>query len=569
MDHFRQKKNAELIDLVKKEKYSQHMTLAGIEIGPLVNENNLPKNHHLFPIFNYLNKLSLADTICMNIGTCDGMTAFSLASRGAKRVDATCQYDLDRFRIARALGRYRNIAYYPKTDLDKIHSTFGPCQYDLVVMTAMLNQLLSPLEGLLEARRLLKKGGYFILEVVVRNSGPGSQISLNTALNDSVYDVSSIWIPTADNVMEMLRFSALNPVCRTHLIGGKNACESNYDRITVLSQAVNYDQIEDRTERLKEFHSTVDYVGRYRLADFCDSSVLDTKIKYVGVAGESFLSIWKHRPQDPLQPACENTLLDKETCFKLAEIHDFKELIKCNPDGAFTEEDLRFLSSLYTGQCMPEGMRWGLKQLGYLHLLNYIRKLGLEDIVEIGPGINMYFPYHLPDWCSYVALDNGGFYDNGLLEIVDKARKRGKRVKGLMGTGDHGLDCESFDACISVSVLEHVPNHHKDMFCEEMYDVLRPGGWALHSIDIQTDMLEKVGNDWLGALRNSGFYISDKSIFLDCRSPKKIFTEPLSIVMTFYHGYKKNIWDQPNTSPELLIASILVAAQKPYRSHSI
>jgi hypothetical protein len=121
MDNFRQKTNAELIDLVKKEKYSQHMTLAGIEIGPLVNENKLPKNHHLFPIFNYLNKLSLADTICMNIGACDGMTAFSLASRGAKRVDATCQYDLDRFRIARALGRYRNIAYYPKTDLDKIH----------------------------------------------------------------------------------------------------------------------------------------------------------------------------------------------------------------------------------------------------------------------------------------------------------------------------------------------------------------------------------------------------------------------------------------------------------------
>ena len=142
LDHFQDMDRDALIALARKEKYFHNMRIAGIDTGSWVYEDKLPQNYHLFPTFQYLNELQLDGTVCLDIGTFDGMGAFSLAARGAARVDATCQYDLDRFRIARALLGLRNIAYYPKTDLELIRTKFPAAQYDLVVMTAMLHQLL-------------------------------------------------------------------------------------------------------------------------------------------------------------------------------------------------------------------------------------------------------------------------------------------------------------------------------------------------------------------------------------------------------------------------------------------
>jgi len=264
-----------------------------------------------------------------------------------------------------------------------------------------------------------------------------------------------------------------------------------------------------------------------------------------------------------MQPLEEKQSFDGATAFKIADHEDFVRLVQRHPEGAFTEKDLQLLPSLYPGQSMPEGMQWGLKQIGNLHILDYIKIWGLVDILEMGPGFNFYFPNHLPACCAYTGIDKEGFYDSGILLQAETVQGRCNMVRGLLGKEDHQrFNPAAFDACISVSVLEHVEDNDIDALCKEMHEVLRPGGWALHSIDLPIGAVETKGASWLQAIRKAGFQVADASISLEPNVIEKIFYEPLSIVMTFYGGYKSTIWSgDPGMAPVHYV-TILVAARK-------
>ena len=188
---------------------------------------------------------------------------------------------------------------------------------------------------------------------------------------------------------------------------------------------------------------------------------------------------------------------------------------------------------------------------------------GDSKILEIGPGFNLYFPNHLPEYCNYTGMDDEGFYDIGILRAADGAQSRRRRVSGLLGKGNHGLTPTSFGACISVSVLEHVPAKDVDDLCREMYKLLRPGGWALHSIDLPQESIEAKGHVWLDALRDAGFLVAESSIILCAKDATKPFYEPLSIVMSFYGGYRKSVWNGEPSKPRTQVLTILVAVRKP------
>ncbi len=65
----------------------------------------------------------------------------------------------------------------------------------------------------------------------------------------------------------------------------------------------------------------------------------------------------------------------------------------------------------------------------------------------------------------------------------------------------------SFDLVLSVNVLEHIQRDHLAEYIEEMYRVLRPGGYAIHQIELADHLSQQI---WGVSLKNYYRY-SDKT----------------------------------------------------------
>ena len=421
---------AKLLNMARKKKFFHDMGFHDYRTRSHVYPDSYPPNYHLFPTFSYLQELKLGEAQCIDIGTFDGMTAFMLSASGASHVNATCQHNLERFRIARALGEYENIAYHPNTDLIAARNKFEAQSHDVVVMSAMLHHLVSPLEGLLDARRLLKDGGYLILETItVEDNDAG--LSLNTIRKDPVYGAPTIWLPSPETAEGMLNLACFEIVSSTRLLGGAAARETNYERMTYLARASSPKALQ-ATKKTSEIHSAVQMLGPLSLVDL-DACTSSSAVQFTGKSGARTLNIWSHQPSAPLQPQWEAPDHSRNTRFSVGSVDDFRSLASRHGDGAFEWEDIYLLGARCHGETMPDGMRWGLKQLGNLHILDYVKKWGCRDILEVGAGFNLYFDRHLPKWANVDVLDDEGFYDKAILDLAVNARKRGRTIYGLLG----------------------------------------------------------------------------------------------------------------------------------------
>ncbi len=549
-----------------KHNFFHDMDLGEFRTGSWVYPEDLPPNYHLYPTFELLSQLDLDGSRVIDIGSYDGMTAFILAELGALHVDATCQFDLDRFRLVRAYREYRNVAYHPKTDLSRISQSFDMSVYDLVCMTAMLHHLLSPLEALMIARKLLSYQGYLIIEASIL-PGKEATMVLNTELEDPVVGAPTIWLPTESAMEGMLKLAGFDLISRYDLKGGALAREPNYQRVTYLARACRPSEIKNRSAKLEEAHKVA---GWNHIIDFpeLENNNSTAKIEFSGPTGTQWFNIWLDTPSAPMQPKWNDPRQDRNTQFKIGTNNDFMELMHDQQDDLWTKEDTTLLAANYPGEIFPEGMTWCLKQYANLFCLSYIKHWGLKDILEIGAGFNLYFDRHLPEGCNYTVVDDEGFYEGSIIEVAKEQRKRGHTISTLLGQFSDKLVNESFDCCLSSSVLEHVPTSDIQAVIRDMHRTLKPGGWAVHSIDLTAPALKAKAEQWLQALRQEGFLVSDEMIDLDLdrvgRDGDEPFIEPLSIINRFYGGFQDKPWATKNWHKgSKRIHTVLFAARKP------
>lgn len=136
-----------------------------------------------------------------------------------------------------------------------------------------------------------------------------------------------------------------------------------------------------------------------------------------------------------------------------------------------------------------------LKDYGYLKLLADLASVGAQRILEVGPGLIMNEGKNLfellpetelwgVDDCQDLHYFPGA---EEWTEKYDALRARFPHVRferGLIGQEPllSTLPKNYFDAVVSVSVLEEIPDHY-DTVIPHCFDLIRPGGWMLGTAD--------------------------------------------------------------------------------------
>lgn len=555
--------SGDLLKQLQKQKWF-HAIDFGNWVSPSWVNPDLPPNYHLFPVFQLLSEIDLNGLRCLDLGTYDGMTAFVMDALGAERIDAICQYDLERFRLAQEALEASAVHYLPETQIEDLIDVYGEAAFDVVVVSAALHHLTSPQEGLFICRRLLKEGGLFILEAAVL---PGSEpaVYLNSELENPVFGNPTVWLPTARGLEGMARLAGFDVVTRLDLAGGRMAREANYERVTFLLRASKPADIKGRTEKLAAIQDEARWTGRIDFRSISNGWPLSAA-RYSGPAEHRRLDVWSHVANVPLQPKWSDPEPARFSEARLATCDRFMGLMGEYEAHQWSDQDIYPIAMRYAGETFPEGQAWTIKQAGNLFCLDLITKLGLTRVLEIGAGLNLYFDNHLPDWTESWMADSSGFYEDDLFHLVQSRRKRTRFVDALMGEQAPSIPGDHFDAVYSVSVLEHVPIEDIARTALDIGRALKPGGWSIHSLDVDTGSVETRAQAWIDAHRAAGF-LEPAAFDLawdDLRpSGKEVMLEPMSIIQRFHGGYRARPWRDDPKKVSNRWGTVFLALRKP------
>jgi SAM-dependent methyltransferase len=168
-----------------------------------------------------------------------------------------------------------------------------------------------------------------------------------------------------------------------------------------------------------------------------------------------------------------------------------------------------------------------LKDFGYLRILQDLQQLGATRVLEFGCGLwmapnkNLFdlFPdceiWGIDDWQDLHYFPPEGEWAKQY-EALSLRFPKAKFKRGLIGQSPllETLPKGYFDAVVSVSVLEEIPDFYRSVFAH-VFELLRPGGWLLGTADFcprypwKDNLLANVR-----AQRAAGFELSD-----ECKPP--------------------------------------------------
>jgi 2-polyprenyl-3-methyl-5-hydroxy-6-metoxy-1,4-benzoquinol methylase len=163
-----------------------------------------PQNASLFGVIDMLGHINLKGRDCVDIGTADGLIAFGLKAKGARRVVATDISEAPRpqFALAReALSL--DVEYYGDTDVENICDRLGQHHFDLVVCAGVMYHMVSPFNAILKARQLLKRDGILIVQTYFDRSE--SKALMRFHQTESVTgNLNTFWTPSKGAVDGMM-----------------------------------------------------------------------------------------------------------------------------------------------------------------------------------------------------------------------------------------------------------------------------------------------------------------------------------------------------------------------------
>ena len=265
-----------------------------------------PQNYTLFGIYSFLEHIDLKGCRVVDIGTMDGLMAFILKKRGGEPVVACDIVErAPRFNLARKiLGYEHEIEYLPNLDIcDRplVSSALGENRFDFVNFVGVLYHLLAPLEGLLNCRSLLRRGGLICVGTCYDGTSTEPVLRYNMGdLARPIEESTTYFVPTLPALLAMLRSASFDPLAVIRIRPG------NY-WVNVLARAVRPSEVRGKTplqclhdgETVKPDH----YVFGNRFHKLEHGREVPSSTSYAGPQGfDREIDIYGWQPRVPFQP---------------------------------------------------------------------------------------------------------------------------------------------------------------------------------------------------------------------------------------------------------------------------
>jgi SAM-dependent methyltransferase len=221
---------------------------------------------------------------------------------------------------------------------------------------------------------------------------------------------------------------------------------------------------------------------------------------------------------------------------------------------------------------------FGLKHMGYLFVREYFWKYFQNDsysnqnnlnndnktekskprVLEVGAGAGITAYAMFENTAEYWIADKPGFYDKEKFEKAQQIRTKAILIPSFMGEFSKDIPSNYFDIIFSVSVIEHIPINELFDSVSDMYRILKPGGFMLHSLDLRRRQI-KFAKKFKKCISKNKFKWCQKVKKINFKEDGLLY-EPVKIVHDFYTK-------SPQLEAKLKVVSkrtgtVLIAAQK-------
>lgn len=253
-----------------------------------------PQNITLYGFMDLIQHMNLRDADVLDIGAVDGLSSFGMKKMGAGRVVATDSVDKKTFRRARdVLGL--DVEYHPRTQIKDFEGLFSQGAFDVILCAGVIYHMFNPVSAFLECRKIIKEGGYLIMETPYYANEERACVFVNSE-TEMVNEVYTYSVPTEAAVRGMMKLAGFEIIASRKIKGP--------DRITVLGKATALAEIADRTALLKRIHEvdTCDFEFQYK--KYLPSPVA-SDVTYTGPRDDVTIAYKKYQPNFPLHPPLE------------------------------------------------------------------------------------------------------------------------------------------------------------------------------------------------------------------------------------------------------------------------
>lgn len=261
-----------------------------------------PPNATLYPLYHFLRHIDLSGMECLDVGTADGLVAFTMKKMGAKKVVAVDGTTYETFETAREILDIE-LEYNSDIEAQQLDEKLPRHSYDLIFAESFINHLFAPLTALMAFRNLLKPKGLLILETIYAPSEE-PVLFLNTEYEEPISPNQSTYFVGSKRGLEgMLKLSGfeIKAICTMG-----NAVKRGRGRITFLAQAVRPSEISSRTAQLVKTQTNISEQANISFKALENPTVTESQIQYTGRNEEIRIVAERFDASDfPLQPTVQ------------------------------------------------------------------------------------------------------------------------------------------------------------------------------------------------------------------------------------------------------------------------